>query len=253
MFFEKEMIYFNILDVMELDQTNINLFNSGRNFNALSFRIRSDAVVKTEAKEYAMGDGTVAFVPARLDYTRVAGVDKMIVIHFNATNYQAKAIESFEATHPERMEQLFCRILECWRAKEIGYKYQCAAILYEIFAECYAQNFRVQQSSSKIRASVDYILESYTSPELTVGEAAKRSFMSEVYFRRLFKAEYGTSPQKYIVDLRIQHAAGLISAGYYSLKEVALMSGYKDYKYFSVEFKRLIGVSPSEYSYNYQE
>lgn len=252
MFFEKEMIYFNILDVMELDQSEINLFNSGRNFNALSFRIRSDAVLKTEAKEYVMRDGSVAFVPARLDYARVAGADRLIVIHFNATNYQAKEIECFESTHPDRLELLFGRILECWRGKEIGYKYQCAAILYEIFAECYTQNFRPQQSISKIRASVDYILESYTNPELTVGEAAKRSFMSEVYFRRLFKAEYGTSPQKYIVDLRIQHAAGLISTGYYSLKEVALMSGYNDYKYFSVEFKRIIGISPSEYSYNYQ-
>ena len=77
--------------------------------------------------------------------------------------------------------------------------------------------------------------------------------MSEVYFRKLFKAEFGISPQKYIIKLRMQNALGLISTGYYSLKEVAEMSGYHDYKYFSVEFKKMIGVSPSEYSYNYQK
>ena len=77
--------------------------------------------------------------------------------------------------------------------------------------------------------------------------------MSEVYFRRLFKAEFGISPQKYIINLRMQNAVGLISTGYYSLQEVAYMSGYKDYKYFSVEFKRLMGVSPSGYEYNYQK
>ena len=76
--------------------------------------------------------------------------------------------------------------------------------------------------------------------------------MSEVYFRKLFKEEFGISPQKYIIDLRLQNAAGLISTGYYSLKEVAYMSGYTDYKYFSVEFKKNMGVSPSEYLYNYQ-
>ena len=71
--------------------------------------------------------------------------------------------------------------------------------------------------------------------------------MSEVYFRKIFKAEYGTSPQKFIIKLRMQKAVELIETGDYSLKEVALMSGYKDYKYFSAEFKRLFGVSPSEH------
>jgi AraC-like DNA-binding protein len=77
--------------------------------------------------------------------------------------------------------------------------------------------------------------------------------MSEVYFRRLFKEEYGVSPQKFIIDLRIQNAVALISTGYYSLKEVALMSGYSDYKYFSIEFKKAMGVSPSQYISGYGE
>ena len=77
--------------------------------------------------------------------------------------------------------------------------------------------------------------------------------MSEVYFRKLFKEEYGISPQKYIINLRMQYAKGLISTGYYSLNEVAYMSGYTDYKYFSVEFKKSMGVSPSEYLYNYEK
>ena len=84
--------------------------------------------------------------------------------------------------------------------------------------------------------------------ELSISEVAKRSFVSEVYFRRLFKEEYGTSPQKYIAKLRIQNALALISSGYYSLGEVALLSGFGDYKYFSVEFKKAVGVSPSTYA-----
>ena len=76
--------------------------------------------------------------------------------------------------------------------------------------------------------------------------------ISASHLRALFKKEYGVSPQKYIVNLRIQNAVGLISTGYYSLKEVAYMSGYNDYKYFSVEFKKKTGVSPSEYRYDYE-
>ena len=92
MFFEKETLLFNILDVLELKQRNVNKFNSERNFNALSFRIRSDAVLITKTERHSMKDNYVAYFPAGLDYTRVATVDEMIVVHFDATSYSAENI-----------------------------------------------------------------------------------------------------------------------------------------------------------------
>ena len=94
---------------------------------------------------------------------------------------------------------------------------------------------------------LDYLLSNYKNEDLTIKEIADQSYISEVYFRRLFKEEYGMSPQKYIINLRIQNAITLISSGYFSLKEVSSLSGYSDYKYFSVEFKKLVGRSPSQY------
>lgn len=251
MFFEKEIMSFTVLDVIKLEQKNVNSFNSGRNFCALSFRIHSDAVLKTYKSSCSVGDNCVAYVPARLDYTRIAKNDKMIVIHFDTTDYHADEIEFFLPDAPQRIEELFSKIYTCWSGKETGYRYKCSAIFYEILAECYCRNYRSDISSSKIKNSVEYILKNYKDRQLTVGDCAERSFMSEVYFRKLFREEYGVSPKKYIINLRIQNALGLISAGYYSLKEIADMSGYSDYKHFSTEFKKLVGVSPSEYLYNY--
>ena len=252
MFFENELLLFNILDVLELKQQNVNMFNSGRNFNALSFRFRSDAVLITEAGRHSMKDNCVAYFPARHDYTRVATVDEMIVIHFDTINYNAKNIEYFIPKNPSTLSRLFLDILEIWNKKEIGYKYRCSAVLNEIFAECYSCNYVSKSHNSKIFKSVEYLLKNYKKSDLSIKEIADKSFMSEVYFRKLFKEEYGVSPQKYIINLRIQNAVGLISVGYYSLKEIAYMSGYNDYKYFSVEFKKIMGVSPSDYLYNYR-
>lgn len=252
MFFEKELLAFNILDVLFLKQGEVNMSNGSRNFNALSYRFRSDAVLTTKSGAQRLGDRFISFVPARLDYTRSAGVDEMIVVHFDTTNYVAKDIECFEAKNAEVFERLFGQILDCWEKKPIGYKYKCTALLYEIFGECYLQNFKPKAEQSKIQASFDFILNNYKNPKLSIKELADRSFMSEVYFRKLFKKKYGVSPQRFIIKLRMQNAAGLISTGYYSLKEVALMSGYEDYKYFSVEFKKTTGVSPSKYLYNYE-
>jgi two-component system response regulator YesN len=76
--------------------------------------------------------------------------------------------------------------------------------------------------------------DNYRNYDLTIAEIAQQSFISEVYFRKLFKQQYGISPRKYIIKLRIQTAMELIATGYYSLQEVAEKVGYRDYKYFSV-------------------
>lgn len=251
MFYENDIINFNILDVLELKYKNSSHNNSGRNFNALSFRINSDARIKTNENEYELGDNSIAYIPARLSYYREASYDELIVVHFDSTNYSTKSIEYFYAAEPEKFEALFRKIYLCWEEKAPGYKYTCSAILNEIFALCYAQNHREKYEKTKIQPSLEFITKNYKNPDITIGEIAKKSFMSEVYFRKLFKEEYGISPQKFITNLRIQNAAGLISSGYYSLGEIAKMSGYNDYKYFSVEFKRVMGVSPSKYTYNY--
>ena len=253
MFFEKEMISFNILDVLWINNDYIEMYNSGRNFSALSFRYRADTVLKTATGEYHLRDNSVSYFPARLDYSRTSKKDEMIVIHFETTNYHTKDIEYFQSENPERLSRLFKEILDVWTQKKVGYRLRCAAILYEILAECYVQNYSQDISCEKIQPSIEYIHQNYRNNDLTIKDVADQSFVSEVYFRKLFKEKYGISPQKYIINLRIQNAAGLISTGYYSLKEVAHMSGYNDYKYFSVEFKKTMGVSPSKYMYNFQQ
>lgn len=95
------------------------------------------------------------------------------------------------------------------------------------------------EPSPKIARGVAYMKEHLDDPDLTVRDCAKAAFISEVYFRRLFRAAYGCAPQAYLIRLRIARAVGLMSGGYYSIKEVATLSGYRDYKYFSTEFKRI--------------
>ncbi|MBQ8606509.1 MAG: helix-turn-helix transcriptional regulator [Clostridia bacterium] len=251
MFFENDNISFNLLDVIELKQKNVSMYNSRRNFNALSFRIRSDAHLKTETDTFNMNDNYLSFVPSRLNYRRVAKIDELIAIHFELVNCSAKDIEFFEPQDPEPFRALFTSILKCWSEKKAGYKYKCSALFYEILALCNLENHKPTVSNSKIQKSTDYLLAHYRRPELSIKEIAEKSFVSEVYFRKLFKEHYGISPQKYIIRLRIQYAKELISSGYYSLKEIALMSGYTDYKYFTSEFKKQTGISPSAYSYNF--
>lgn len=251
MFFESNSISVNILDVFELKQCNVDMFNSGRNFSALSFRLHSDACLSTKTDEYHMKDNCISFVPAGLDYFRTANTDELIVIHFNTTIYHPECIDFFIPKNSDVLLNMFQEILKCWNKKDVGYKYKCTAIFYEIIAICFSEKYKSNISESKIQNSIDYIHKNYTDKNLSITEIAKHSYMSEVYFRKLFKKEFGLSPKKYIIKLRIQKAIDLISTGYFTLSEVSCLSGYDDYKHFSTEFKKLTGVSPSNYIYSY--
>ena len=113
----------------------------------------------------------------------------------------------------EKLSKLFQGIFECWSKKEVGYYHRCIGYFYQILAECSKQYASEKTSESKIRLSVDYINANFTNPSITIKEIAAKSFMSEVYFRKIFKEEYGTSPQKHIMNLRVQKAAELIETG----------------------------------------
>ena len=251
MIFEKEFLPLVILDVVKIGQKNVRDRVKGRNFDALSFRLRSDARLEACGKSIGVSGGDLCYVPARLDYLREASIDEILVIHFQTSDYVSREIEVLRAQDPEKICELFKKILMIWETKESGYRYAANACLYEIFSECQRECMPDTSRNSKIKASVEYMLEHYRDHGLSIGEIAERSFMSEVYFRKIFKAEFGITPQKYIVRLRLQNAIKLMATGEYPLKDVAFSSGYSDYKYFSSEFKREYGVSPSQYVYSF--
>ena len=253
MIFERDNLSFKLLEVIKLNQKDVHLFNSGRNFDALSFRFRADTEINAEGKSFRLGDNSVGFFPAGVDYTRISSVDEFIVIHFNSLDYFSKSIAFFYPPRPEEIAPLFCEILDCWTKKESGYKYRCTSIFYMILAKIREQYPTPSRYDPRIEKGVLYIKENFKDPSLSVTAAADASNISEVYFRKLFKKHFGISPKSYIIDTRIKYAVNLIESGYYSLSEIAEMCGFEDYKYFSSQFHRIKGVPPSKYSYNYNK
>lgn len=251
MIFEQEYIVFEILDVLELKQNTYSCtHNTDRLFDAVSFRLSSDAVMDDGKKAISVSDGSICFVPSHITYDRTAANDHMVVVHMKTLNYQTDTIEHFLPEHPENYQKKFLNILDLWNKKEPGYKNLCASVMQDLFADFYRDNLP-DAETSKIRDAVSYIRKNCLNQDFSLPDAAKKSYISEPYFRKLFKKEFGMSPKQYVIDARIRHATALILTKYYSLQEVATLCGYKDYKHFSTEFKKIVGVSPSAYTYQF--
>ena len=85
------------------------------------------------------------------------------------------------------------------------------------------------------------------SRSFTLGKMAESVNLSAPYFCFLFKSITGVPPAKYLKALRMQQAASLLTSTFLSVKEIVRRVGLTDESHFVRDFKRLYGMTPSEY------
>ena len=93
----------------------------------------------------------------------------------------------------------------------------------------------------------DYIRKNYHRDMLSVREIAEAAWLSTAYACTLFKSETGTTINQFISNYRIERAKLLLADPRYKITDIASRLGYSDSNYFGKSFKRLVGLSPSEY------
>lgn len=76
---------------------------------------------------------------------------------------------------------------------------------------------------------------------------AERTHMSPRHFRRRFAAVFGAMPQKYLEQLRVEAAKGLLENTRKELKRIAYECGFADEEGLRRAFVRQCGVRPAQY------
>ena len=109
-------------------------------------------------------------------------------------------------------------------------------------------DYSSKDKNEMIAPAVAYIHENYTDRLLSIEELAAMCHITPEYFRRIFGQFYGTSPIKYINDLKLAHAKELLRSGEYSVSEAASLSGFVDISHFSRIFKMATGISPKNFA-----
>ncbi|HEY1687524.1 MAG TPA: GlxA family transcriptional regulator [Solirubrobacteraceae bacterium] len=83
--------------------------------------------------------------------------------------------------------------------------------------------------------------------DLTVEALAERVFMSPRNFARVFRAQTGLTPARYVESLRVERARALLEQGQRPIEEVATACGFGTVETLRRAFARRLGVAPSEY------
>lgn len=102
------------------------------------------------------------------------------------------------------------------------------------------------QYNSQVSSILEYINQNISN-NITIKSLAEHFYLSESYICRIFKAETGTTINKYITARRISIAKSLLDIGL-SVTEVCEKSGFRDYSNFLKSFTKAVGISPKKYS-----
>lgn len=86
-----------------------------------------------------------------------------------------------------------------------------------------------------------------TSSNLGVPLLCKELHMSKSNLNQKLKGITGLTPREFIENIRLKHAARMITDGVHQISEVAYTLGFSSPKYFTLRFKKVFGMSPKEY------
>ncbi|CAH1221770.1 HTH-type transcriptional activator Btr [Paenibacillus auburnensis] len=82
---------------------------------------------------------------------------------------------------------------------------------------------------------------------LTLDEIAQYTQISRQHLNHLFKTSVGFAPVDYYLRLKMRRASQLLDLTPMSIKEICHTLGFKDPYYFSRLFRKIIGLSPTDY------
>ncbi|MEH7379246.1 response regulator [Bacillus sp. JJ1533] len=100
--------------------------------------------------------------------------------------------------------------------------------------------------ASSIEKVLDYISKTPLN-QLNLKDAANHVHMNPSYLSQLFKQQLNKKFVDYVTEIKIQESKKLLANTTLRMSEIADRLGYADVAYFSNNFKKITGLSPSDY------
>ncbi|WP_417268839.1 helix-turn-helix domain-containing protein [Celeribacter sp.] len=226
--------------------------------------LEGKALYEIEGTTFEMEEGEALLIPS---FTRFRGrfldghpTYKGMAQHFTLNLFnRGDVISTMNLSYKARFKNWdnikpiveLCLKADPDRATDVSQHHQFMVILLAFLDEAF-QSWKDEPSmpTSQDQLSVHIIMVASQLASDPLGYVFEET-LAEVpynkdYFRRAFRDRIGMTPQKYREQKRMEYAIRRLDMGL-TVKQVAEELGYSDPYFFSRQFKRHIGASPSQY------
>ena len=101
--------------------------------------------------------------------------------------------------------------------------------------------------ASKECAFIRRYIDNHFKEDLTLDHLARLAHLNKYYLSHSFRREFGVSPINYLISRRVDESRFLLRKTDHSLSLIAEILGFSSLSYFSQCFRRVEGISPTEY------
>lgn len=184
---------------------------------------------------------------------------RIIVFSFGAEGMPPEAAGSYRASELQKPQWLLEELRRCFllegisvtglRKEEIDAQLllkRWEVFLLELMRQKASLHREVKSRTAKNYATIVRVLENNVHRSLSVEEIAELCSMSPVSVKQTFSRYSGMGIMNYYNRLKIQTALPMLQSGT-SVQETASVLGFSSQNYFCTVFRRIMGMSPTQY------
>ena len=110
-----------------------------------------------------------------------------------------------------------------------------------------------KEINNKLAEDIIKVLNDNVYSSLSISDISRKINYSKAYIFRQFKSATGKSVMEYYLDIKIKTAKDLLEGSQLNVKEISEKLSFDTPNYFSKTFKKLTGLTPTEYKKHSQK
>lgn len=226
---------------------------------------KGSGVLNYDGVEYALTSGDSVFIDCSKPYFHETSDDlwSLVWVHFSGEkmpqiyeNYiEMGGKPCFTLKNATEIHSIFKSL---WQKADSDSRFRDVEInecISSLLTNICNEGVPVQDNVSVYRRDVqeiaNYISENFRN-KISLDELSQRFFINKYYLTRVFKEQFGITINQYITAIRITEAKRALRFSDESVENIGYNCGLDAPHYFSRTFKRVEGISPSEFRKKWQ-
>ena len=120
--------------------------------------------------------------------------------------------------------------------------------ILEILIKSFWMEGLISDSRSMLSVKIERYIEEHLSERIYTLELCGKFFLSKNAIYELFRKEFNTTVNEFILQKRIKKAQKLLESELnLNITQISLLCGFSDYNYFIRSFKKHIGITPLKF------